>query len=83
MSLAVIDYIRTNNIEDVAVVQSEFYGYSGDKPTIELAIPEMGQVVFGNVEPEEAIKLVEKYMINTEEIKHFLVDNHGNRKKNH
>ena len=83
VSLAVIDYIRTNNIEDVAVVQSEFYGYSGDKPTIELAIPEMGQVVFGNVEPEEAIKLVEKYMINTEEIKHFLVDNHGNRKKNH
>jgi len=79
----VIKYIRDNNIEDVVVVQNEFYGYSGDKPTIELAIPHMGKVVFGNIEPVEAVKLVEKYMVNTSEIAHFLVDNHGNRKKNH
>ena len=83
MSLAVIGYIKENNIEDVAVVQEGFYGYSGDEPTIELVIPHMGQVVFGNMEPEKAIKLVEKYMVNTSEIKHFLVDNHGTRKKNH
>lgn len=83
MSLAVIDYLRENEIQDVAVAQNEFYGYSGEKPTLELAIPQMGQVVFGNMEPGEAVKLVEKYMVNTGEIAHFLVDNHGNRKKNH
>jgi len=43
----------------------------------------MGKVVFGNIEPVEAVKLVEKYMVNTSEIAHFLVDNHGNSKKNH
>ncbi|GLI55836.1 hypothetical protein PM10SUCC1_13500 [Propionigenium maris DSM 9537] len=83
VSLAVIRYIKEKGIEDVAVVQSEFYGYSGDKPIIELAIPKMGQVVFGNMEPGEAVKLVEKYMVNTQEIAHFLVDNHGDRKKKH
>lgn len=82
-ALAVIKYIKDNNIEDVAVVQNEFLGYSGDKPTLELSLPDMGKVIFGNIDPVEAVKLVEKYMVNTSEIAHFLVDNQGNRKKNH
>ncbi len=83
MAIEIVNYLKENGIEDVAVFQNEFYGYSSEKPTIELVIPKMGQVVFGKVEPEEAVKLVEKYMVNTEEISHFLVDNHGDRKKNH
>jgi len=83
VALKIIEYVKENNIDDVAVVQNEFFGYSGDKPTLELSIPEMGKVVFGNIEPMEAVKLVEKYMVNTSEIADFLIDNHGNRKKNH
>ena|GEM_PF-2147701 len=83
MAIKIINYLKDNNIEDVAVFQNEFYGYSSEKPTIELVIPKMGQVIFGKVEPEEAVNLVEKYMVNTQEIAHFLVDNHGDRKKKH
>lgn len=83
VALKVIEYIKKNNIDDVAVIQTEFFGYSGDKPTLELSIPDMGKVVFGNIEEIEAITLVEKYMVNTSEIAHFLVDNQGDRKKNH
>ncbi len=83
MSSEVIDYLKKQEIEDVAVIQSEFYGYSGEQPTLEIIIPETGQVVFGNITPDEAIKLVQKYILNTEEIKDFLTDNDGNKKCDH
>lgn len=83
VALEIIRYLKVNNIEDIAVILSEFKGYSGDKPTLELMIPNMGQVVFGNIDPKESIKLVEKYLIKTDEIAHFLIDNNGTRKKNH
>ncbi len=81
VALTVINFLKDKKIADVVVVQTEFHGYSGDKPTLELILPGMGQVVFGNVDSKEAIKLVEKYMINTEEIAKFLIDNHGDKRK--
>lgn len=43
----------------------------------------MGNVVFGNITPKEAVELVKKYVLDTEKIKGFLVDNDGNKKCNH
>lgn len=83
VALYIIEYLKEKKIRDIVVVQSEFRGYEGEKPTLELMIPNMGQVVFGNMEPLEAIKLVEKYLVNTEEIAHFLIDNNGTKSKNH
>ena len=52
-------------------------------PSLEIVIPEKGRVVFGNVQVEAGLKLVEKYVINTHEIVEFLVDNDGTKKCNH
>lgn len=81
--MAIIEYIKKKDIKDVVVYQREFYGYEGDKPTLEIFIPEAGSVMFGNVSIEEGIKIIDKYVINTHEIMEFLIDNDGTKKCNH
>lgn len=83
LGIAIIEKIKKDRIENVVVYQTEFYGYEGDKPTLEIIIPGKGQVVFGNIDIKGALEIVEKYLINTEEIEKFLVDNDGNRICNH
>jgi hypothetical protein len=83
VAIEIINHLKSCNVEDIAVIQTEFYGYSGEKPTLEIIIPKMGNVVFGNVTPQEAVELVQKYILDTEKIKDFLVDNDGNKKCNH
>lgn len=83
VGIAIIDYVRANKFEDVVVYRTDFKGYSGDLPSLSIVIPDRGEVVFGNVTIEEAVKLAEKYLNNTEEIVEFLVDNDGNKKCNH
>lgn len=83
LGVAIIEYIKNKKIENIIVYQSRFYGYEGDKPSLEIIIPEKGSVVFGNVDVETGLKLVEKYTLNTHEIIEFLTDNDGKKKCNH
>jgi fructose-bisphosphate aldolase class 1 len=83
LGVAIIEYIKLKKIENVIVYQREFYGYEGDEPTLEIVIPEKGAVVFGKIDVEKGLKLVDKYVINTSEIIDFLVDNNGTKKCNH
>ncbi len=83
VGMAIIDFIKEKRLNNVVVYQTEFLGYSGELPSLEIIIPDKGQVVFGNVSVNESIKIVEKYLINTDEIAEFLVDNDGNKKCNH
>lgn len=83
VSISVIDYLKIHAIEDVAVIQSEFYGYSGNQPSLEIIIPKSGQIVFGNMTPDKAVKLVKEYILDAEKIKTILVDNDGNKKCDH
>ena len=83
LGVAIIEYIKLKEIKNVIVYQREFVGYEGDTPTLEIVIPEKGAVVFGNVDVEYGLKLIDKYVINTHEIIDFLVDNNGTKKCNH
>ena len=83
LGIAIIEYIKEKAVKNVIVYQTKFYGYEGDMPSLEIVIPEKGSVVFGNVQVEAGLKLVEKYVINTHEIVEFLVDNDGTKKCNH
>ena len=83
LGIAIIEYIKEKDVKNVIVYQTKFYGYEGDMPSLEIVIPEKGSVVFGNVQVEAGLKLVEKYVINTHEIVEFLVDNDGTKKCNH
>ena len=83
LGVAIIEYIKEKEIKNVIVYQREFVGYEGGTPTLEIVIPEKGAVVFGNVDVEYGLKLIDKYVINTHEIIEFLVDNDGTKKCNH
>ncbi len=83
VGIAIIDFIKEKNINNVVVYQTEFLGYSGSLPSLEIIIPNKGQVVFGNVSVEEGLNIVERYLIDTDKIVEFLVDNDGNKKCNH
>lgn len=83
VSISVIDYLKIHEVENVAVIQSEFYGYSGNQPSVEIIVPKAGQITFGNVTPDEAIKLVKEYILDTTKIKEILVNNDGNKKCDH
>lgn len=83
VGIAIIDFIKEKKLDNVVVYQTEFLGYSGELPSLEIIIPDKGQVVFGNVTVEEGLNIVERYLLNTDEIAEFLVDNDGNKKCNH
>lgn len=83
LGVAIIEYIKKKDIKNVIVYQREFYGYEGDKPTVEILIPDAGSVMFGNMNVEEGLKLIDKYVVNTHEIIGFLIDNDGTKKCNH
>jgi hypothetical protein len=71
------------NIENIALYKTEFLGYGGKFPSMEILIPNKGNVVFGNVDSKEAVKLVKKYLKDTSEIEGFLIDNDGTKQCDH
>ncbi|WP_028856760.1 hypothetical protein [Psychrilyobacter atlanticus] len=80
---SIVDMIETEDIENVALYKTEFLGYGGKLPSLEIIIPDKGNVVFGNVDSNEAIRLIKKYLKDTSEIEEFLVDNNGTKRCNH
>ncbi len=80
---SIVDLIENEEIENVALYKTEFLGYGGEFPSLEIIIPNKGNLVFGNVDPEEAVKLIKKYLKDTLEIEEFLVDNNGTKQCNH
>ena len=63
LGVAIIEYIKKKEIKNVVVYQREFSGYEGDKPTLEILIPNVGAVMFGNMNIEEGLKLIYTIMI--------------------
>ncbi|MGL4402942.1 MAG: hypothetical protein ACRCTS_04395 [Fusobacteriaceae bacterium] len=71
----IVSYLEREKIDNVAVVKTEFKGYSGGNPSLEVVIPKKGQVVFGNVSPREAVEILQRYLIKNDEILKFLEKN--------
>lgn len=80
---SIIDLIEVENIENIALYKTEFLGYGGKFPSMEILIPNKGNVVFGNVDSKEAVKLVKKYLKDTSKIEGFLIDNDGTKQCDH
>ena len=80
---SIIDLMEIEDIENVALYKTEFLGYGGEFPSLEIIVPNKGNVVFGNVDSKEAIELIKKYLKDTSEIEEFLVDNDGTKTCNH
>lgn len=72
---SIINYLEKNELENIALIKTEFRGYVGENPSLEVIIPGKGQVVFGNVGREEVLDILERYLIKNDEILKFLIKN--------
>jgi hypothetical protein len=79
VGISIVEMVKREKIENVCVYLSDFRGYEGDKPSLEIIVPNKGKVVFGNVDTVEAEKLVLTYLTDTEKLTSFMTDNDGNR----
>lgn len=51
---------------DAVVTQSGCMGYCNAEPTVEITLPDKEPVVFGDVTPERAVELIDKYVLRGE-----------------
>ncbi len=66
--------------ERFVIEETEFFGYSGDEPTLEFQIPNQGKIVFGKVTVEKGMGIIEKYLSNPDILKEVMFDNDGTKK---
>ena len=68
---AIIDELDAKNISHVLVRQTGCMGLCHSEPTVEVIVPDMPTVIYGNVDAKVARDIVEKHVI-----AHTLLDNH-------
>ncbi len=68
---AIIDMIAERNLPNILVRQTGCMGLCHSEPTVEVMVPDMPTVIYGNVTPEIAKEIVEKHVLG-----HRLLDNH-------
>ena len=68
---AIIDSIAEKRLSNVLVRQTGCMGLCHSEPTVEVVVPDMPTVIYGNVDAKVARDIVEKHVI-----AHKLLDNH-------
>jgi len=63
----VIETLKASNLQGIAVFETLF-AFGGDCVALEIALPNVGRVVFRDVTAESACELVKKYTVNIKEI---------------
>jgi len=61
-----VDEVTNRRLDNVVISQTGCMGYCYAEPTIEVTIPGKDPVVFGEVNKERAVEILEKYIINGE-----------------
>jgi len=72
---ALVEKIEKDKIPAV-VTQGGCMGYCYAEPTIEVKVPGKDPVVFGNVDSQRAIKILEKYVVNGELLEGIIPTNY-------
>ncbi len=71
---AFIEELDAQNLENVAVTQTGCMGLCYVEPTIEVMVPGMPSVIYGNVDEETARRIVNKHLIKKEMINDHVFD---------
>jgi len=66
-----LDTIKNNNLANVVVKQTGCMGLCHSEPTVEVKVPGMPNVIYGNVDASVAKEIVEKHIMQKK-----MVDNH-------
>ncbi len=70
---AIVDAINEFGVDDIAVVQSGCMGLCDVEPTVEVSLMDEEPIVYGNVTPEQARRIVEKHLKNGEIVTDLVV----------
>ncbi|WP_372588960.1 (2Fe-2S) ferredoxin domain-containing protein [Fervidobacterium pennivorans subsp. shakshaketiis] len=60
---AIVEYLNEMKIDDIAVVQSGCMGLCEVEPTIEVALEGQEPIVYGNVTPENAKRIIQSHIL--------------------
>jgi len=70
---AIVDAINEFGVDDIAVVQSGCMGLCDVEPTVEVSLMNEEPIIYGNVTPEQARRIVEKHLKNGEIVADLVV----------
>lgn len=71
---AFVDELNHHNLTDVAVRQVGGMGLEHAEPTVEVRMPDMPRVIYGNVTPDVARKIVRKHIIKKQMVQDHVFD---------
>jgi NADH-quinone oxidoreductase subunit F/NADP-reducing hydrogenase subunit HndC len=63
---AVENEVKSNNLQNINIMQTGCMGYCYAEPTIEVDMPGRAPAVFGHVDGEKAREIIDRYIINGE-----------------
>jgi (2Fe-2S) ferredoxin len=68
---AMVDEIKSRNLNNVTVVQSGCMGLCYAEPTIEISGPGMEPVIYGNVDAKRGREIIEKHIVQKAPVKEW------------
>ncbi len=71
---ALVDALTAKNLTNVLVRQTGCMGLCHSEPTVEVAVPGMPTVIYGNVDAATALAIVEKHIVGRELIDDKILD---------
>ncbi|QEN09285.1 (2Fe-2S) ferredoxin domain-containing protein [Oceanispirochaeta crateris] len=69
-----LDAIKANDLKDVVVKQTGCMGLCYSEPTVEVKVPGMPDVIYGNVDAAVAKEIVEKHIIHKKMVENHIQD---------
>ena len=59
--------------ENAIIRQTGCMGHCENEPTVEIILPDMPKVVYGNVKEDTVVKIVEEHIINKKPVENFII----------
>ena len=69
-----LDTIKTNNLDNVVVKQTGCMGLCYSEPTVEVKVPGMPDIIYGNVDAAVAKEIVEKHIMQKKMVENHIQD---------
>lgn len=71
---AFLDELGSHNIKDTKITQTGCMGLCFSEPTVEVAVPDMPRVIYGNVDAEVARRIVREHIVEKKLVSDHIFD---------
>jgi NADP-reducing hydrogenase subunit HndB len=71
---AILDEIEKKGLGDVIVKQTGCMGFCANEPTVEVVVPGMPAVIYGNVDEAVARRIVDEHIVNKKLVSEHVFD---------